>query len=220
MTLSVNDRDLRSGADQGGWPRVTATRAAEILLRSSKPTKAFVAKMVGDSSFSGNLATRLGHHCEPFMVAECCKAFGWAESEVSLGCPTTVGPAELAVPGRTVRWTAATPDALVRLDGPDGPFGLLELKTVGQRSWDADWGGGAHPNRKYVAQLRWQLWVMGAEYGVLVALELGRQTLHRFVVERDSKQEERDAAYCRAFYLEHIVPYVTARAASADGKQG
>lgn len=67
--LSEKDRNTRSGVNQGGWPRISATTAAVLDTPSGRREKFKNLTGLGDG-FRGNYYTARGNHMEPFMVAE------------------------------------------------------------------------------------------------------------------------------------------------------
>jgi putative phage-type endonuclease len=136
-------------------------------------------KMTGvvDDSVAENMAMRLGSLLEEGLI----KNYEAEHPDVSV----TFSPGIYSHSSHS--YFHANPDALLQ---SDAGLGILEIKTSSEY-W-------SEPPEHYVMQVRWYMWIMNADYGVIAGLMGGRW--NEYLIERDLFAEEVMINSVKRFY--------------------
>lgn len=190
MSLTREMARLRDGADQDGYPRLSATRYATlagVLAKGPLPSPdteegwAIVRRIFGPSFSAGGWPIRAGRALEPALIEEAQEKLrridDWRSSSIETSVGTILSDDRIFLPDHTeVTWACASPDGIVRDQG--GAVRLcVECKAVGV-TIDTDgrisgsgvtWLSGLGPSPDHLRQLEWQCFVTSAPEGMIAA---------------------------------------------------
>lgn len=159
-------------------------------------------------------AMRLGSFAEPFIAAELMRGdvvVHWSDEPSSLekrvmeriaagkqplapGLDMIRHPSRPYMTANTDRGIMALGHALTR------PWGIVELKTAGSRSFWLGWRDGVPLH--YQIQVQHYMAVTGAVFGVVACLDLAHQTVHAYFLERDAAFIAKHEALCADFWAD------------------
>lgn len=188
--LSPADHDARAY-------RVTGTRAAKIWVGQEDIV---VKDILGErSSFTGNLATALGHTNEPMAAWWVCRLADIDVATVRLQA-TTVSE-ELIDDATGYCWASVSPDALCTTR--DGLEICLEFKNTSKKDeWGYGGEGFAGVAKRYQGQVLWQRRLLGVDEVWVVMSHATEMRIYR--VPPHPVREEQLIDKCREVWGQNI----------------